>query len=95
MRKVVLVRDMPKGCFYCDYSYEKDYDYRYKIEGEKFCEIENINIGGFYEYVSPRKPDWCPLRPLPEKLKFHDGKFNGEVKGWNDCIGYFLRSMKG
>ena len=91
MEKALLVMDMPNGCVYCDCHYEKDYDYRYKIEGEKYCGIKNINIDDFYDYVNPRKPDWCPLQPLPDKLKFHDCKYNAEVKGWNDCIDKILK----
>ena len=41
-------------------------------------------------------PDWCPLQPLPEKMKV-TGLYNGEYFkaggklpsykiGWNDCI---------
>lgn len=44
------------------------------------------------------KPDWCPLRGLPEKRKaqqaphipsplhLEQGYFTGYSKGWNDCI---------
>lgn len=93
MGKALLVMDMPKGCFYCDCHYEKDYDYRYKIEGEKCCGIKNINIDDFCDYVNPRKPDWCPLKEMPEKQDedcWPDEYEAGFAWGWNSCIDYIL-----
>ena len=90
MTKLFLIMDEPKGCFYCDCCHTKDFDYRYKIDGEKICGIEDIDVDDYYDYVSPRKPDWCPLKELPEKMKYCNGTYNGQVKGWNDCIDKIL-----
>ena len=32
------------------------------------------------------KPEWCPLKPLPERRQYNQDYFNGDVKGWNDCL---------
>ena len=34
--------------------------------------------------------DKCPLKELPEKMKYCNGTYNGQVKGWNDCIDKIL-----
>ncbi len=92
MSKSVLVMDTPKSCFYCDCCHTRDYDPRYKIDGEKFCGIENENVDFYYRqayednYV---KPDWCPLKELPSKHRFNksyrDAKA-GFICGWNQCL---------
>ena len=40
--------------------------------------------------LSIRQP-WCPLKELPEKMKYCNGTYNGEVKGWNECIEEILK----
>jgi hypothetical protein len=37
-----FVESLPSSCFFCDCCHEREYDIRYKIVGEKFCGIENI-----------------------------------------------------
>lgn len=32
------------------------------------------------------KPKWCPLKELPERRKYGEEFFSGDVKGWNDCL---------
>lgn len=35
------------------------------------------------------KPDWCPLRELPEKIDYRSGMSiseMGKMRGWNACI---------
>lgn len=34
-----------------------------------------------------RKPDWCPIRPMPARAYHEDYWDNGRYdKGWNDCL---------
>ena len=50
--------------------HEKPYDNRYKIEGEKFCGIENMDVNNYYcAYYNGLsvKPDWCPLKGITTK----------------------------
>lgn len=56
MSKVCLVLDMPKNCDVCD-----------------FCEDSGIScycgapgIGKNVDDYIVCRPDWCPLRPMPE-----------------------------
>ena len=86
MSKSVLLIDTPENCLDCQFCYELD-------EGvEAYCSISDddkdtslmkkIN----YEYgYCQGKPDWCPLKELPNKKNCGE-IFNGNVKGWNDCL---------
>ena len=81
MSKSVLVIDTPENCRSCMYIGT----FRY------FCRINCKDI----EDASV-KPDWCPLKPLPEKMKLtgvygreyfqSNGKMPSYKIGWNDCI---------
>ena len=89
MSKAILVMDMPDSCFHCDCCHEKPYDKRYRIEGEKFCGIEDMEVSEYYDSFyseEPMRPSWCPLKEMPEKMKYCNGIYNGEVKGWNLCL---------
>ena len=63
MAKAVLIMDMPSGCFNCRFL---------RIDGEHGGVIESC---GALETAMPvdaetyDKPDWCPLRELPEKRR--------------------------
>lgn len=47
----------------------------------------------YYDCESKSKPDWCPLRELPSKKNWGE-IFNGNVKGWNDCLREITGSQK-
>lgn len=83
-----FVEDLPSGCSYCDCCHTKDYDYRCKIDGEKFCGIEDLEIGKeFYDYEKPQRPEWCPLKAIPKKkVTEYSNAGNMYRNGWNDCI---------
>lgn len=94
MSKAILVMDMPDCCFHCDFCHEKVYDRRYQIEGEKFCGIEDMEVDTYYNSFyseEPMRPSWCPLKEMPEKMKYCNGIYNGQVKGWNNCIEEILK----
>lgn len=82
MSKSVLVMDTPVHCNSCDLCGGTFHCFC-KVN---YREIEDLKI----------KPDWCPLKPLPEKMKV-TGIYNGEYFkagckppsykiGWNNCI---------
>ena len=86
MRKSVLVIDTPENCLDCQFCHELD-------EGvEACCSISDDDkdtslmkkIDCEYGYCQG-KPDWCPLKELPNKKNWGE-IFNGNVKGWNDCL---------
>ena len=82
MSKSVLVIDTPEKCDSCDLCCITFYPFC-KVNAR---DIIDLNI----------VPDWCPLKPLPKKMKV-TGLYNGEYFkaggkppsykiGWNKCI---------
>ena len=82
MSKAVLVMDMPDSCMGCNLLY---CDAKNNAES---CEArEKSRIG---DLENDDKPDWCPLREMPEKKKTIGTESETERIymncGWNDCI---------
>ena len=94
MAKAVLVMDMPEACCDCRFCRELH-------EGvEACCELEdepndNTKCRMIDDYCY-NKPDWCPLRELPEKMKVFgkypqpDGITPSCKVGWNACLDKIL-----
>lgn len=59
------VENLPNSCYECSCCHTKDYNSRYKLDGEKFCGITNIEVDNHYNYND--RPNWCPLREIPRK----------------------------
>ena len=85
MSKAILVMDnMPDKCGECECSY-CDYDDPHL---NLICAVVGDNVSG------SDKPDWCPLREMPEKKETHTvlvlnaaGSWSEAMKsGWNACI---------
>lgn len=84
MSKAMLILDMPETCLDCMFCFELD-------EGANACcsVMSDENDKGLCRDIQcdggycQNKPDWCPLKELPERRKYN---FNGNVKGWNDCL---------
>lgn len=84
MAKAVLVMDMPKSCFGCNFMYcdeENDTETCQATETER--DIDLIED----------RPDWCPLRELPEReTEMTDADdlgrdyVRGTMDGWNACL---------
>lgn len=82
MSKSVLVVNTPRKCIGCQFFGSTYYLHCILASGN----IEDIES----------KPDWCPLKPLPEKMKLtgvysreyfqSNGKMPSYKIGWNDCI---------
>lgn len=100
MSKAILVIDMPDSCFHCDCCHEKPYDNRYKIEGEKFCGIEDMEVDKYYDSFYSEKsmrPSWCPLKELPTKengeMKIRSDEYSdGFTDGFNACLDVICKS---
>ena len=95
MAKAVLVMDMPESCDMCDFVDDKQ-PTRY---GEKtlYCGVPGVGEE-VTDYISCR-PDWCPLRVLPEKKvadkrlaisPLTEGYLKDFEKGWNACLDAIL-----
>ena len=96
MSKAILVMDMPDCCFHCDFCHEKHYDRRYQIEGEKFCGIEDMEVDEYYDSFyseEPMRPNWCPLRELPEKKREKYGLCRQNSSGGWDTYGEKVDSV--
>lgn len=81
MAKAILVMDMPECCAdcYCGY-FERDIKELNLVCGATGEDANNVG-----------KPDWCPLRELPEKANHPDYCDNGRFdKGWNACLDEIL-----
>ena len=85
MAKAVLIMDMPECCADCCCGYfERDSKELNLICGATGEDANNVG-----------KPDWCPLRELPEKKvadkrlaisPLTEGQLNDFEKGWNACL---------
>lgn len=76
--KAVIIMDMPEKCFNCPCHFADEPEYWCGVNFEKL-ELD----------CDPYRPDWCPLRPLPEKetaISYPDEYDDGYVSGWNECI---------
>ena len=82
MSKSILIIDTPNSCKDCPFftGYYSDH-----------CTVKGLDI---YEYVYKKiKPEWCPLKPIPEKRTLYSGDPSVsayEVRGYNRCISEIL-----
>jgi len=79
MNKSVLVMNTPENCKSC-------------IHISTFRDFCRINCRDIKDIST--KPDWCPLRPLPEKFDNEKDRKLGDFEpllkiGWNACIDAF------
>lgn len=94
MPKAVLIMDMPESCDMCDFA-DDTQPPRY---GERTLYCNAPDIGDdVTDYIACR-PDWCPLRELPEKMEVC-GKYPQPGKpvpsyrfGWNACLDEILKT---
>lgn len=75
-KAILIMDDMPECCADCPCSFfERDNPILNLICG--VTQEDAYNVG---------KPDWCPLRELPEKKtgnSYMNSKEKGIVEGWN------------
>ena len=73
MSKSILIIDTPRQCYQCP-CYSCD-------SVSSFCQKENRETKG------NTKPDWCPLKPLPEpKYLTEEDEYDMYDSGWDDCL---------
>lgn len=81
MSKSVLVIDTPENCGKC------------KFISEFWCRA----MGNRRVPNNDVIPDWCPLKPLPEKKEYVDPTSSAKAKkniiavGWNTCINMIVK----
>lgn len=88
MSKAVLVMNMPGRCADCPLRNSEKTSYVCC-----YLTLKNISSADYYD----KKPDWCPLRELPEKMKVcgrypqPDGIIPSYKIGWNACLDEILK----
>lgn len=86
MSKSVLVINTPKYCALCVLRSGVHH---------RFCRVNNRDITDL-----SIRPDWCPLKPLPEKKEYIVPIDNVESQkdiiavGWNACIDAIIGEVK-
>ena len=88
MSKGIIVVDMPERCNQCKFWFAKaTAPIEYRCMGEQ----KNITE----KHLNENKPDWCPIKPLPEKAHHEEYCDNGRYgKGWNECIDEMLKEAE-
>lgn len=102
MNKSVLVIDTPESCYDCPFGTA----YCSGIEYVAYCELADcLDYDAFlmteehYDCESKSRPDWCPLKPLPEKFDNEKDRKLGDFEplfkiGWNACIDSITEEVK-
>lgn len=89
MSKSVLVIDTPGSCMGCNFfifNGDTNMDSCMARETARSVDLEKYD-----------KPDWCPLKPLPEKKEYVDPTSSAKAKkniiavGWNTCINMIVK----
>lgn len=84
MAKVVLVMDMPEDCKQCVFCRGLNACKLKKyLVRDKICTVYTVDK----QIMEGGKPDWCPLRELPERSDHPEHCDNGRFDaGWNGCL---------
>ena len=88
--KALFVMDMPECCDICNFS-STAYDSELFEEGECYCILKIKSVD---DIVEGCKPDWCPLKPVPEKKPVVLDALDSFGNGWNECINKILEGCK-
>ena len=82
MAKAILVMDMPKSCFDCNLCHING------SNGEDNCQA--FEVARQVNSETYKKPDWCPLRELPEHKRTVGTESENDKllmnMGWNACL---------
>lgn len=87
-KAVLILNEMPDTCTECQFSI---------YAGRYYCTTMTRELIG-YPFIN--RPDWCPLKALPEKMDIC-GTYDAEYRakggwmpsmkiGWNKCVEYLL-----
>ena len=82
MGKAILVMNMPSYCDGCPCCCSTEHFF------VAYCQVKKKTLDDIYT-----KPEWCPLREVPEKQVHNaiDNEFQrGAKNGWNSCVNKIL-----
>lgn len=84
MSKAILIMDMPESCADCQLRNSVKRGYVIC-----FSTLEALSEADYYD----KKPEWCPLQELPEKMKTGTGEHGEKMfrAGFNACLDEILR----
>lgn len=84
MAKAVLIMDMPESCKKCVFCRGLNACKLKKyLVRDRICTIYTVDK----QIMEGGKPDWCPLRELPERSDHPEHCDNGRFDaGWNACL---------
>jgi hypothetical protein len=84
MAKAILVMDMPVDCKQCVFCRGLNACKLKKyLVRDKICTVYTVDK----QIMEGGKPDWCPLRELPERSDHPEHCDNGRFDaGWNGCL---------
>lgn len=71
------LEEIPPCCELCPYSKP------YGLVGDRFCKITKAYFTGNVKPPYKEKPDECPLKPLPDKVKVF---MDDWADGYNACL---------
>ena len=75
------LEELPPCCELCPYSKP------YGLVGDRFCKITNAYFTGNIKPPYKERPDECPLKPIPKKVKVMYGDDSQDwQKGYNSCL---------
>ena len=84
---IIVLDEIPNNCFHCrlkkrpaGMSFPEDMVCG--VAEQSVCQYKPHNING-------TKPEWCPIRTLPDKLESDNRNAHEDfdyVCGWNDCL---------
>ena len=87
MAKGIIVLDIPLDCRCCPFIEVSE-------ENHMWCLVSNLDdCSRIHKMILDEysKPDWCQIRPVPERANHENYCDNGRYdKGWNDCLNEVL-----
>lgn len=90
---MILIDDIPKCCVTpdgmvkCPMAWNTQFCSKFSPKGLDMTNGEWEEI-----YMLGIKPDWCPIRTMPERANHEEYCDNGRYdKGWNDCLAELMK----
>ena len=84
---IIIINNIPENCFKCKM---KRRHYGIAFPEDRVCAITGESV---YQYkpnnVNGTKPDWCPIKPVPEKMQGEG--ISIYAVAWNECLDEIIK----